>query len=76
MITAVNTADEFRYLLRDGRFINARVVLSAEETLVYQQQDGLLIYGLLSGEAEKHLMQLVKTSSVLKSKGLKTEEVH
>ena len=51
------------YLLRNGRRIQASVVLSPDLVYAYRQRNGLVIYALLSSQAEQLLMQLIKSSA-------------
>ena len=51
------------YLLRNGRRIQTSVVLSPDLVYAYRQRNGLVIYVLLTSQAELLLMQLIKMSA-------------
>lgn len=54
MNTAVSSAVVWRYLLRNGQFINASVRLPDQDLVVYVQMDGTVIHALTSAKAEYH----------------------
>lgn len=50
----------WRYLLRNGQFINAQIQLAQKHLFRYVTKDGSVIFALLSSAAERLLNQLME----------------
>ena len=55
----------WRYLLRNGQFINAQTQLAQKHLFRYVTKDGTVIFALLSSAAERLLLQLIKETESL-----------
>lgn len=52
-----------RFLLRDGKKVNAHVSLNPEEVLIYKEKDGTIIHALTSTASEKKFLRLIQSTS-------------